>query len=294
MKKEHLKGNLYLLAAALIWGIAFVAQTEGMKYVGPFTMQATRFTLAGALMVPVILIGKRKPSPSDLPFGKVLLGGALCGVCLWIASTLQQHGLLYTTVGKSGFITALYIVLVPLMGIFLHKRVGVQVWLAVAIAVVGLYYLCMTDMSAINFGDILTLACALFFSLQILCVDKVGCYVDGIWLSCIQSFTCAIISFVAMFLFETPSMKDILQAWLPICYAGLLSGGVAYCFQILGQRSTAPTIASLLMSLEAVFAAIAGWLLIGQTLSRGELLGCLLMFVAIILAQIPIQFKKRA
>ncbi|MBQ5749244.1 MAG: DMT family transporter, partial [Oscillospiraceae bacterium] len=256
MKKEHLKGNLFLLAAALIWGIAFVAQSEGLKYVGPFTMQATRFTLAGLLMVPLIVFGKRKPSPVGLPFRKVLLSGALCGAFLWIGSTLQQCGLLYTTVGKSGFITALYIVLVPLMGIFLHKRVGVQVWVAVAIAVVGLYYLCMTDMSAINIGDIMTLACALFFCLQILCVDKVGGMVDGIWLSCIQSLTCAVISYVPMFLFETPRMDAILDAWLPIAYAGILSGGVAYCFQILGQRSTAPSVASLLMSLEAVFAAL--------------------------------------
>lgn len=294
MKKNHLKGNLFLLAAALIWGIAFVAQSEGMKYVGPYTMQASRFTLAGLMMVPVILIGKRKPSPTGLPFGTVLLKGALCGVFLWVASTMQQYGLIYTSVGKSGFITALYIVLVPLTGIFLHKRVGVRVWAAVGIAVVGLYFLCMSDMSAINIGDILTLGCALFFCFQILCVDGIGESIDGIWLSCIQSLTSALISYIAMFSFETPSMSAILDAWLPIAYAGILSGGLAYCFQILGQRSTDPTVASLLMSLESVFAALAGWLIIGQTLTDREMIGCVLMFGAIILAQIPVRNKKTA
>ncbi len=294
MKTGHMKGNLLLLAAAIIWGAAFVAQSEGMKYIGPFTMQATRFFLAGIVMIPVIVFGKRKPSPTGLPLSKVLLRGALCGVFLWSASTLQQYGLIYTSVGKSGFITALYIILVPLAGIFLHKRIGHRVWIAVAIAVVGLYFLCISGASSVNIGDVLTLGCAAFFCAQILYVDRIGESIDGIWLSCIQSMTSAVISSVMMFLFEEPRMDAIMNCWLPIAYAGILSGGLAYSLQILGQRDTEPTIASLIMSLEAVFAALFGWLLIGQGLSSRELVGCVLMFGAIILAQLPAKVKQQA
>lgn len=293
---------MLLLLTAAIWGVAFVAQSVGMDYVGPFTFNTVRSLLGGIVLIPCIVLLKRinvgskdtagaAEHASGDPAGqrKVLLtGGVACGVLLCIASNLQQFGIMYTSVGKSGFITTMYIVLVPVLGIFLKKKAGIKIWCSVAIAVGGLYLLCMTDSGfSIQKGDLLLLLGAVIFSFHILTIDYFSPKVDGVKMSCIQFFTCGILSMVCMFLFEQPQIGAILQAWIPIVYAGVLSCGVAYTLQIVGQKGMNPTVASLILSMESVISVIAGWLILHQKLSGRELLGCVLMFVAIILVQLP-------
>ena len=293
---------MLLLLTAAIWGVAFVAQSVGMDYVGPFTFNAVRSLLGGIVLIPCIVLLKRINAGSKDTAGvaecesgdpdgqrKVLLtGGVACGVLLCIASNLQQFGIMYTSVGKSGFITAMYIVLVPVLGIFLKKKAGIKIWCSVAIAVGGLYLLCMTDSGfSIQKGDLLLVLGAVIFSFHILTIDYFSPKVDGVKMSCIQFFTCGILSMVGMFLFEQPQIGAILQAWMPIVYAGVLSCGVAYTLQIVGQKGMNPTVASLILSMESVISVIAGWLILHQKLSGRELLGCVLMFVAIILVQLP-------
>lgn len=293
---------MLLLLTATIWGVAFVAQSVGMDYVGPFTFNTVRSLLGGIVLIPCIVLLKRidvgskdtagaAEHASGDPAGqrKVLLtGGVACGVLLCIASNLQQFGIMYTSVGKSGFITAMYIVLVPVLGIFLKKKAGIKIWCSVAIAVGGLYLLCMTDSGfSIQKGDLLLLLGAVMFSFHILTIDYFSPKVDGVKMSCIQFFTCGILSMVCMFLFEQPQIGAILQAWMPIVYAGVLSCGVAYTLQIVGQKGMNPTVASLILSMESVISVIAGWLILHQKLSGRELLGCVLMFAAIILVQLP-------
>lgn len=293
--KEQFKGVLLLLLTAIIWGVAFVAQKEGMGYVGPFTMQSTRFFLSGLVLLPFALAGRKQQAALRQKTGMrkrdVLLRGVICGVLLCFASVVQQFGLVYTSVGKSAFITALYIALVPLAGIFLRRKIAANTWIGVGIAVVGLYFLCISGGTPINIGDVLTLISAFFFTAQILYIDHVGNSVDGVQLSCIQSFTVSILAGIGM-IFERPTWDALLACWLPICYAGILSGGVAYTLQILGQQRTNPTLASLLMSLEAVFAALGGWLILHQALTARELIGSALMMAAIVLTQLP--FKSKA
>lgn len=302
MNKYTLRQSLLLLLTAAIWGVAFVAQSVGMDYVGPFTFNTVRSLLGGIVLIPCIVLLKRinvgskdtagaAEHASGDPAGqrKVLLtGGVACGVLLCIASNLQQVGIMYTSVGKSGFITAMYIVLVPVLGIFLKKKAGIKIWCSVAIAVGGLYLLCMTDSGfSIQKGDLLLLLGAVIFSFHILTIDYFSPKVDGVKMSCIQFFTCGILSMVCMFLFEQPQIGAILQAWMPIVYAGVLSCGVAYTLQIVGQKGMNPTVASLILSMESVISVIAGWLILHQKLSGRELLGCVLMFAAIILVQLP-------
>lgn len=302
MNKYTLRQSMLLLLTATIWGVAFVAQSVGMDYVGPFTFNTVRSLLGGIVLIPCIVLLKRidvgskdtagaAEHASGDPAGqrKVLLtGGVACGVLLCIASNLQQFGIMYTSVGKSGFITAMYIVLVPVLGIFLKKKAGIKIWCSVAIAVGGLYLLCMTDSGfSIQKGDLLLLLGAVMFSFHILTIDYFSPKVDGVKMSCIQFFTCGILSMVCMFLFEQPQIGAILQAWMPIVYAGVLSCGVAYTLQIVGQKGMNPTVASLILSMESVISVIAGWLILHQKLSGRELLGCVLMFAAIILVQLP-------
>ena len=302
MNKYTLRQSMLLLLTAAIWGVAFVAQSVGMDYVGPFTFNTVRSLLGGSVLIPCIVLLKRinvgskdtagaAEHASGDPAGqrKVLLtGGVACGVLLCIASNLQQFGIMYTSVGKSGFITAMYIVLVPVLGIFLKKKAGIKIWCSVAIAVGGLYLLCMTDSGfSIQKGDLLLLLGAVMFSFHILTIDYFSPKVDGVKMSCIQFFTCGILSMVCMFLYEQPQIGAILQAWMPIVYAGVLSCGVAYTLQIVGQKGMNPTVASLILSMESVISVIAGWLILHQKLSGRELLGCVLMFAAIILVQLP-------
>ncbi len=298
MKKTSWRNPALLFLTAVIWGVAFVAQSVGMEYVGAFTFNFTRCILGGIVLIPCIyLLDKRKEKEeptsgngrgSDAQNRRTLLiGGVCCGTALCIASNLQQFGIKYTTVGKAGFITAMYIVLVPLFGIFLKKKVGLKVWISVALAVAGLYLLCITEGFSLGWGDFLVLLCAGVFSVHILVIDYFSPKVDGVKMSCIQFFVCGLLSGVGMLICEKPELHAILRAWLPILYAGVMSCGVAYTLQIVGQKGMNPTVASLILSLESVVSVLAGWILLGQSLSARELAGCVLMFAAIILAQLP-------
>lgn len=296
--KQQIKSSLILLLTATIWGVAFVAQSVGMEYIGPFTFNAIRCVLGGLVLIPVILVLKKKKETGaenqEKEDKKTLwAGGIACGVILCIASNLQQFGIMEASVGKSGFFTALYIVMIPVIGIFIGKRPGIKLWFCVALAVVGMYLLCMKDGSfTIERADIMLLLCALAFSFHILVVDYFSPKVDGVKMSCIQFFVCGVLSAVGMLFTETPDISNIQAAWLPLLYAGLLSSGVGYTLQIVGQKGINPVIASLIMSLESVISALAGWVILGQVLSPKEILGCVLMFVAIIITQIPIGNKK--
>lgn len=283
-------GNLMLLGAAMIWGAAFVAQTVGMEYLEPFTFQTIRCLLASVVLLPVIWFSDKKGNPykpvTAAQRKYQLVSGLICGVVLFFASSLQQYGLVYVEAGKAGFVTSLYIILVPIAGLFFGKKVKPWVWISVVLALVGLYLLCASDMS-IGKGELMILGCSLAFTAHILVIDKVSPKLDGIRLSSMQFFVVAVISSIVMMIQETPDWNAVLQCWLPICYAGILSGGVGYTFQILGQAHTDPTVASLLMSLESVFAMLFGWLLLKQRLTPAEMIGCVLVFAGVILAQIP-------
>ena len=297
MKTGQMKNSLLLLLTAFIWGVAFVAQSVGGEAVGCFTFNGVRSLIGAAVLIPVIyfLDAQKKKELGEEKFlaqkgdkKTLLLGSICCGVMLCIASNFQQFGISFTTVGKAGFITAMYILIVPILGLFMKKRVGAKVWLGVVLATIGLYMLCMTSESfSLSKGDFLVLICAGFFSLHILIIDYFSPKVDGVRMSCIQFFVCGVISTAIAFVFENPSLSAILSGWLPILYAGVLSCGVAYTLQIVGQKNMDPTVASLILSLESVFSVLAGWVILHQTLSVRELFGCVLMFLAIILAQLP-------
>lgn len=285
-----MKNNVLLVLTALIWGCAFVAQSVGMDYVGPFTFNMTRFLIGAIVLLPVIrFMDRQRKTGAEKGAGQktLIIGGICCGIALAVASTLQQWGILFTTVGKAGFITAMYIVIVPLLGIFIGKKVRPLIIGCVAIAVVGFYFLCMTESLRLGLGDFLVLLCAIAFSIHILVIDHFSPKVDGVKMSAIQFLTAAIISAVPTLLWEQPVLTEILQAWQPVLYAGVMSCGVAYTLQIIAQKNADPTVASLLLSLESVFSVLAGWVLLGQGLSLKELFGCVLIFCAIILAQLP-------
>ena len=288
-RAKQLRGSLLLLLAAFIWGIAFVAQSVGMEYVGPFTFISIRFLLGGIVLLPVVAIGRKRMLPSqpvDKKGHKLLIGGICCGFALLAASSLQQIGISHTTVGKAGFITALYIVFVPLFGIFFRRIPGVRVWIAVLMSALGLYLLCMKGSLQLSIGDTYVFLCAIAFSVHILLVDHFSGRVDPIQLSCLQFLVCGIAAAVPM-LFEAPNLTALCEAALPILYAGILSSGVAFTLQVVAQKDTNPTAASLIMSLESVFYVLAGWVLLGQRLSWREGVGCILMFAAMVLAQLP-------
>ena len=300
MRKKELKGTAMLLLTAFIWGIAFVAQSDGMNYVGPFTFNCVRMVIGGLVLIPCIFILERmKGSRTEKKVERtnkkyMFIGGILCGIALGAAAALQQIGIQYTTVGKAGFITAMYIIIVPVLGIFFRRKAGVRVWISVIIAVAGLYLLCMSGSLKLGRGDLLVLLCALVFSVHILLIDYFSPKTDGVKMSCIQFLTAGLISAVPMLLFEKPAVSDITAAWLPILYAGVLSCGVAYTLQVIAQKDADPTVASLVLSLESVFSVLAGWVILGQVLSGWEILGCVLMFAAIILAQLPSVSKRGA
>lgn len=293
---SRLRGNLMLLLTAFIWGTAFVAQSVGAGFVGPFTFICVRSILGGLVLLPVIFVLDKAgitQKPQTRADKKTLLtGGICCGAALAIASVVQQMGVERTTVGKAGFITALYILIVPMIGLFLKKKVGKLVWIGVGLALVGMYLLCITESFTIGFGDLLVLICSFCYSIHIMVIDHFSPKADGVRLSCIQFFTAAVISGVFMLLFETPSLEGLRGGAFPIAYAGIMSSGVAYTLQVVAQKDTDPTVASMLMSLESVFALLAGWVLLNQALSVKEMCGALLVFCAIILAQLP--EKKKA
>lgn len=299
MEKLKFKNSILLLLTAAIWGAAFVAQSVGMEYIGPFTFNFVRNIIGGVVLIPCIWLMNRikgnnreeenEEKKQDLK--TLLIGGVCCGAALFLASNSQQIGIQYTTVGKAGFITALYIVIVPILGIFLKKKCGFLVWISVFVALLGFYLLSVKDGFRLEIADMYLLASAFLFSIHILVIDYFSPKVDGVKMSCIQFFVCGILSGVVMLFTEEFHVRDILAAWMPVLYAGVLSCGVAYTLQIIGQKDYNPTIASLILSLESVFSVIAGWIILGQALSKRELMGCVLIFCGIIMAQVPVGKK---
>lgn len=297
--KRKSTNNFLLALTAFIWGSAFVAQSVGMDYLGPFTFNSIRCLMGGIVLIPELLLFKRngrKKSQEQVAevagagIGSrkdLIVGGICCGLALAAGSSLQQIGLVYTTAGKAGFITALYIVIVPVMGILLGKRVGLKVWIGVVLAATGMYFLCITEGFSIAKGDFFVFLCAAAFSVHILVIDYFAPKVDGVALSCIQFFVCGILCAVPMLVSEQPQISQIMEAWVPLAYAGVLSCGVAYTLQVVAQKNTDPAVASLILSLESVFSVLAGWVILGERLSGRELFGCALVFTAVILAQFP-------
>ena len=285
---KKLRGSLLLLLATVIWGSAFIAQSVGMELIGPFTFQAVRCGLAVLFLFPLsFLMEQGKGSMQKWKNPKLWKAGLICGCALFVAASLQQVGLVYTDAGKAGFITAMYIVLVPILGIFRKQKPSPAVILSVILAVIGLYLLSCLNAEGINKGDLLVMGCALAFAVQITCIDVLAEDLDGVRLNCVQALVVAVLSVPFMAATETVEISNLLACWLPLGFAGILSMGVAYTLQIQGQKSLEPTTASLIMSLESVFAVLGGWLILKETMTLPEILGCCLVFSAVILSQLP-------
>lgn len=290
---RKMKSNLLLALAAFIWGIAFVAQSVSMDHIGPWTFTCIRNFIAAATLYILMPVLKKFTGNEEKSSNKkeMWIGGICCGIALAIASMFQQTGIIYTTVGKAGFLTALYTVIVPLLSLFLGKKSKWNVYVAVGISIIGMYFLCMNEDFSIAYGDILVLICALMFAFHILIVDHFVQKIDGIQLSCIQFLTSGLFCLIPMLVFEHPNLTDIFAAAVPILYAGILSSGAGYTLQIVGQKDADPSIAGMILSLESVFAALAGTILLHEVLSLRELFGCILVFSAIIFSQM--QFHKK-
>lgn len=287
--KTKLKGNIILLITAIIWGTTFVAQSEGMKYVQPFTYNAVRTLLGGIVLLPVIALFRRgESSENDGKSRKsTITGGIACGIFLFIAGSLQQCGIAMTTAGKAGFITALYVIIVPLIEIILYRRSSLKVWVCVFLALAGFYLLCIKEGFTIGKGDLLVLCGAFFYAGHIMTIDRFNeKNADSMKMSCIQFFTAGLLMAICMFLFEEPKIGAIMDAKYTILYAGVMSCGAAYTLQIIGQKYTDPTSATLIMSLESVFAALSGWIILSEAFSPKELFGCILVFAAVIMSQL--------
>ena len=288
MKKHTLKGNLILLITAVVWGISFVSQRVGMELIKPNTFNGIRTLLGALVLLPVIFIRNKTGKSVASDKKRLLIGGIICGTLLCIASTLQTWGMVYTTSGKSGFITAMYMIFVPIVGVFIGKKLRPLIVLGVIGATVGLYLLSLGGSEfSLNKGDLITLICAVVFAFHIMVIDRLSGEVDGVKLACLQFLVCGTINIILMLLFEHPDWTLVRSCTVPILYSGIMSCGVAYTLQIIGQRYTEPTPASIIMSLESVFAALAGWVLLHEALSPKELIGCVLMFAAIIIVQLP-------
>lgn len=302
MKVNRIRQNVFPVLAALIWGTAFVAQSVSADFVEPFTFNAARSVVAFVflLILSAVLRHRRRRDFADSAQARptarrdLVLGGLCCGVALTLAANLQQKGLETTTSGKAGFITALYIVIVPVAGLLFRRRVPRAVWFGVVLAVAGLYCLCITEDFTISGGDFYVLLCAFCFSAHILVIDHFTQKVDGVELSCAQFLVVTVLSIVGMIATEHPSLSALLQCAGPILYVGLFSSGVAYTLQILAQKDSNPTVVSLLLSLESVFATVAGALILGDRMSGKEYFGCVLMLAAVVLAQLPERKKPAA
>lgn len=288
MKKGALRSSFLLFLAAFIWGVAFVAQSVGMDYMGPFTFNGIRFLMGSAVLFPLVCYRRKKERKAAKAGLKITLtGGICCGLALGCAALLQQFGIMYTTVGKAGFITTLYIIIVPMMGIFLGKKVAGKVWIGAALAAFGMYLLCMSEKLSLSKGDTYVFLCAVIFAIHILVIDYFSPKADGVELSCIQFLVAGLISSVLAFVFEEPTFAAFIDGIIPLAYAGIMSSGVAYTLQIIGQKDMEPTVASLILSLESVVSMLAGWVILGQALNGRELAGCGLVFAAVILVQLP-------
>ncbi len=301
------KYSFLLLLTAAIWGFAFVAQYAGGDAVGPFSFNCVRSLIGAAVLVPVIALldhlGYGKKPKDKKEKKKLLVYGGLIGIVLFIATNVQQLGINYgRNAGKAGFITACYLILVPVIGLFLGKRPGLHIWLAVTLAMAGIYLLSVTGSSGIEWPDLLLLGSALAFAVQILLIDRFVSDVDGVRMAAVQFFVCGLLSAIPMFIFETGNWageNGCLSAFtgkaaiISILYAGIFSCGVAYTLQIVGQKNVPPTLASLMMSFESVFCVLGGWLLLNEHLSLRQLIGCVIVFAAILLAQFGETFKHK-
>ncbi|MBE6882494.1 MAG: DMT family transporter [Oscillospiraceae bacterium] len=299
MNNKAMLGNVLLILTAFIWGCAFVAQSVGMDFVGPFTFNGTRCIIGGIVLIIANIVFdavKKKngtyKEPSASEKKELLKGGIICGIIIFAASTIQQFGIAQTTVGKAGFISVLYILIVPFLGILLKQKLPKMIWICCALALCGLYLLCMTESFSLSKGDFTVLVSAIAYAIHIIAIDHFAPKVDCVKLSCIQFLIAGAVSVIFMFIFENPDIEKILEAWLPILYAGALSGGVGYTLQTVAQKWTKPSVASLLMSFESVFAVLAGAVLLHQIPSLREIAGCLFMFASIIIIQLP--EKKKA
>lgn len=296
---KKLSGSIMLLIAAIIWGTAFVAQSEGMAYVEPFTYGGLRTLLGGIVLIPIVLVFRRKGSSQETcsaagreQLRNTVKGGICCGLVLFAASSLQQWGITMTTAGKAGFITALYIIIVPVFELILYRKTSLRVWLCVTVAAAGFWLLCIKEGFTVGMGDMLVLLCAVCFAVHIITIDHFNKKnVDPVLMSCIQFFTAGSIMTVCMFIFEEPEIGAILDAKYTILYAGIMSSGAAFTLQILGQRTAEPASATLIMSLESVFAALSGWIILHEQLLPKELLGCILVFGAVICVQLKNPFS---
>ena len=287
--KANTKGSIILILCSFIWGMAFAAQSSAAEVIGPFTFVCVRFLISGVALFAFWQLLRRKNAKSATPINwkRYLILGSVLGVLLFGACALQQAGLSYTNTANSGFITALYIVMIPIISIFLGKKVGKLVWLGVIVALVGMFLLCIKEGFAVNVGDLLTLGCAFVFSFHIMTIDRYAGDMDSVLLSSIQFFACGIVALPFMLLTEKVVAADILSCWVSIGYAAIFSGCMGYTLQMIGQKYCNPTLASLLMCLESVFAALGGWVLLNQRLSTRELIGCALMLGASVIAQLP-------
>lgn len=292
MSKQY-KSSILLLITAIIWGVAFVAQDVGMEYWTPFSFNGIRSIIGAVVLLPFIFIRDKQRGEKACKWSNktLITGGVLCGIALCIATNFQQFGISMSneSAGKAGFVTAFYIVLVPIFGIFIKKKCPSQAWVAALIAVVGLYVLCIPagTMFKIEFADLLVFICALVFAVQILLVDHFSPQVDGVKLACIEFATTGIISIIGALVTNSFVIGTGANAWIAILYAGVLSSGVAYTLQIVAQKNLNPTIASLIMSLEACVSVIAAWVILGDAMNTRQILGCVIMFGAIVLAQLP-------
>ena len=301
---KKMKSNILLLLTAFIWGSAFVAQKSGMDYIEPFTYNGIRTFIGGLVLIPVIIFFAKKNNKQsgknekafDFERDKIaVIGGMFCGLALFVASSLQQFGVSYTTAGKAGFITTLYVVFVPIISLVLRKRVRPIMWLCVVLGAVGLYLLCMTDASfTLQFGDMLVLLCAIAFAVHIMVIYQLSPKADGLKISCVQFVFSRPLRIIGMFICENPDLGNIIACWLPILYAGVLSCGVAYTLQVVAQADADPTAASLILCLESVFAVISGAILLHESMSPRELMGCAVIFVAVIISNLPEKKVKLA
>lgn len=293
---KHIKGEIFLLITAIIWGTSFVSQKLGMNYIEPFTFGSARFLLGALSLVPVIIYSDRKnksQEDDDSNYDKkdLLEGGLVCGVSLFFGASLQQIGLIYTTAGKSAFITTLYIVLIPILGVFMKKKTNTKTWISVLLATVGLYFLSISEGFTMNKGDAIVLAGTIFWAFQIIGVGRYASKVDGLKLSFAQFIVAGLLSGIATIIFENPNLEALIDGIGPLLYTAIMVVGVAYTCQIMGQKTTPPTTASIIMSIESLFAAISGAIFLGESMSPREIFGSLLMFVAVLLTQL--KFPKK-
>ena len=293
---KKLRGSLMLLTAAFIWGTAFVAQSKGMDYVAPFTYNAVRTLIGGVVLIPMVfLFGQKSCRKASENNNKIsFIGGIICGLVLFAASSFQQLGISLTSAGKAGFITALYVVIVPVISIIFGQKSNLKMWICAFTAIIGFYFLCIKEGFRLSKGDLYVLICAVFYSVHIIVIDHFNSKgAEPVKMSCVQFFTAGSIMMICMFIFESPALSAVWAAKYTILYAGVMSCGVAYTLQIIGQKYTESTAAALIMSLESVFAALAGWIILSEHMSMKEFAGCILVFAAVVFSQLDISFKNR-